>query len=113
MSSLGLPGWFRHAYSEYHAHVRFRFQLASGLGEPWTRDGCIPQGCPLSMTFIVALYLHWCRYLAAYGGVQHQLYADYLKCVSRDPDLLLNAARFTKGYVPLVGQEPAPSDVSL
>ena len=44
LSSLGLPGWFRHAYFEYHAHVRLRFNLASGLGEPWTRDGEIPQG---------------------------------------------------------------------
>ena len=51
----GLPGWFRHAYFEYHAHVRLRFKLATGLGEPWTRDGGIPQGCPLSMMFIVAL----------------------------------------------------------
>ena len=67
LSSLGLPGWFRHAYFEYHAHVRLRFKLASGLGEPWTRDGGIPQGCPLSMMFIVALYLPWCRYLAAQG----------------------------------------------
>ena len=25
LSSLGLPGWFRHAYFEYHAHVRLRF----------------------------------------------------------------------------------------
>ena len=65
LSSLGLPGWFRHAYFEYHAHVRLRSKLASGLGEPWTRDGWIPQGCPLSMMFIVALYLPWCcRYLA-------------------------------------------------
>ena len=39
LSSLGLPGWFRHAYFEYHAHVRLRFKLAAGLGEPWTRDG--------------------------------------------------------------------------
>ena len=61
---LGLPGWFRHAYFEYHAHVRLRFRLASGLGQAWTRDGGIPQGCPLSMMFIVALYLPWCRYLA-------------------------------------------------
>ena len=67
LSSLGLPGWFRHAYFEYHAHVRLRFQLASGLGEPWTREGGIPQGCPLSMMFIVALCLPWCRYLAAHG----------------------------------------------
>ena len=57
LSSLGLPAWFLDAYFEYHAHVRLRFKLASGLGEPWTRDGSIPQGCPLSMMFIVALYL--------------------------------------------------------
>ena len=55
LSSLGLPGWFRHAYFEYHAHVRLRFKLASGLGELWTRDGGNPQGCPLSVMFIVAL----------------------------------------------------------
>ena len=108
LSGLGLPGWFRHAYSEYHAHVRLRFKLASGIGEPWTRDGGIPQGCSLSMMFIVAVYLPWCRYLAAHEGFQPQLYADNLKCVSRDPDLLLSAARFTTGYVRLVGQEPAP-----
>ena len=59
LSSLGLPGWFRHAYFEYHGHVRLRFRLASGLGEPWTRDRGIPQGCPLSMnvhcSFVSAL----------------------------------------------------------
>ena len=101
LSSLGLPGWFRHAYFEYHAHVRLRFKLASDLGEPWTRDGGIPQGCPLSMMFIVALHLPWCRYLAAHGGVQPQLYADNLKCVSKDPDLLLNAARFYHWLCPI------------
>ena len=108
LSSLGLPGWFRHAYFEYHSLVRLRFKLSAGLGQPWTRDGGIPQGCPLSMMFIVALYLPWCRYLSAQDGVQPQLYADNLKCVSRDPGLLLRAARFTTGYVRLVGQEPAP-----
>ena len=46
------------------------------------------------MMFIVALYLPWCRYLAAQEGVQPQLYADNLKCVSRDPGLLLSAARW-------------------
>ena len=60
LCSLGLPGWFRHAYFECHARVWLRFKPASGLGEPWTRDGGIPQGCPLSMMFIVALYLPWC-----------------------------------------------------
>ena len=113
MSSLGLPGWFRHAYFEYHAKVRLRFRLASGLGQAWTRDGGIPQGCPLGTMFIVALYLPWCRYLAAQVGVQLQLYADNLKCMSRDPELLLHAARFTTQYVRLVGQEPAPSKCVL
>ena len=47
------------------------------------------------------------------GGVQLQLYADNLKCVSGDPDLLLNAAQFTTGYVRLVGQEPAPGKCVL
>ena len=34
---------------------------------------------------------------------------DYLNCVSSDPGLLLRAARFTSGYVRLVGHELAPS----
>ena len=43
----------------------------------------------LSMMFIVALYLPWCRYLGAQFWVEPQLYADNLKCVSRDPPGLL------------------------
>ena len=54
LSSLGLPSLFRHAYFEFHSHVRLRFKLGVGLGQPWTRDGGILQGCPLSMMFIVA-----------------------------------------------------------
>ena len=34
LSGLGLPGWFRHAYFEFHAHARLRLKLALGLGEP-------------------------------------------------------------------------------
>ena len=55
--------------------------------------GGIPQGCPLSMMFIVALFLPWCRYLSAQVGVRPQLYADNLECLSRRNDLLLHAAR--------------------
>ena len=84
------------------------FKLAAGLGQPWTRDGGIPQGCPLSIMFVLALYMPWCWYLGAQEGVEPQLYADNLKCVSGDPAALLRAARFTVGYVRLVGQEPAP-----
>ena len=112
MSSLGLLAWFRHTYFEYHSHVRLRFKLAAGLGQSWTRDGGIPQGCPMSMMFFVALYLPWCRDPGAQEEVQPPLYADNLKCVSRDPGVLLRAARFTAGYVRL-GQEPAPSKCVL
>ena len=113
LSSLGLPGWFRHAYFQYHAGVRLRFKLAAGLGESWTRDGGIPQGCPLSMMFIVALYLLWCRYLDQLPDVSPQQNADNLKCVSSRPEQLLRAAKFTSAYVGLVGQEPAPSKCVL
>ena len=57
--------------------------------------------------FIVALYLPWCTYLGAQVGVQPHLYADNLRCVSRDPGVFLCAARFTTRYVKLVGQELA------
>ena len=40
-------------------------------------------------------------------------YADNLKCLSRNPDLLLRAARFTTQYVRLVGQQPAPGKCVL
>ena len=62
---------------------------------------------------IVALYLPWCWFLSDQEGVAPQMYADDLKCVSRDPAVLLRAARFTTGYVRLVGQEPAPSKCVL
>ena len=114
LSRLGLPGWFRHVYSEYHARVRLRFKLSCGMGQSWTRDGGIPQGCSLSMIFIVALYLHWCRHLEAFRGVKPQLYADNLKCVSSDDDDdLFEDAWFTNSYIWLVGQTPAPSKCVL
>ena len=65
------------------------------------------------MMFIVALYLLWCRYLAAQVGVQPQMYANNLKSLSRSPELLLHATRFTTKYVRLVGQEPALSKCVL
>ena len=60
LSSLGLLARFRHVYFQYRAHVPLRFKLASVEGEPWGRDGGIPQGCSLCMMFTIALYLSWC-----------------------------------------------------
>ena len=67
LGRLGLPAWFRRVYFSFHRDVRLRFKLAAGLGVAWKRDGGIPQGCPLSMVFIVALYTPWCRYLEVSG----------------------------------------------
>ena len=57
LCSLGLPGWFRHAYFEYHAHVRLRFKLAAGLGEPWTRD---VHCCFVSTLVSLLICSGWC-----------------------------------------------------
>ena len=108
LGRLVLPVWFRRVNFGYHGNVRLRFKLACGLGSPWTRDGGIPQGCPLSMDFIVALNLPWCRALESIPGVRPQLYADNLMCVSGSPDALLSAARCSNMYFRLVGQEAAP-----
>ena len=55
LGRLGLPPWFRKVYLSCHNQVRLGFKLAAGFGEPWCRDGGIPQEDPLSMVFIVAL----------------------------------------------------------
>ena len=67
----------------------------------------------MSIIFIVALYLPWCRCLAAQESVEPQLYADSLKCTSGGPLVLHPAARFTAGCVRLVGQESVPSKCVL
>ena len=108
LGRLGLPDWFRRAYFSYHSQVRVSFKLAAGLGEPWCRDGGIPQGCPLSMIFIEALYVPWCRHLEARHDFKPQFDADDLKCSAERPGALFDAARFTAQYVRAVGQ-----DVSL
>ena len=57
----------------FHSQARLTFRLAAGLGESWCRDGGIVQGCPLSMVFIVALYVTWCRHLDDLPDVKPQL----------------------------------------
>ena len=113
LGRLGLPGWFRRVYFSFHDHVRLRFKLAAGLGEPWSRDGGIPQGCPLSMVFIVALYVPWCRHLESLPDIKPQLYADNLKCCTTQPRALFESAYFTARYVRLVGQDVSPGKCVL
>ena len=43
LGRLGLPDWFMRTYFSYHSQFRLRFKIAAGLGEPWCRDGGIPQ----------------------------------------------------------------------
>ena len=59
--------------------------------------GGIPQGCPLSMVFIVALCVPWWRHLEGMLFVVPLLYADNLKCSSRP----------TVQFVRAVGQDVA------
>ena len=81
----GMPPWFR--------NFRLWFKLAAGLGEPWCRDGSTPQGCPLSMVFVVALHVPSCGRLEAMPAVGPQLFADNLfKCSVVCPRALLGAA---------------------
>ena len=79
--------------------------MAAGLGEPWCRDGSMPEGCPLSMVFIVALYVPWCRRLESMPSIRRQLYADNLKCSSVCPRASFGAARLKGQYVRSVGQD--------
>ena len=66
---LGLTAWFRWVYFAFHREVRLRFKLATGLGVSWTRDDGIPHGYSLSLVFIVALCVPWCRSLGVLKGL--------------------------------------------
>ena len=113
LGRLGLPDWFRRVYFSFHSRVRLRFKLAAGLGEPWCRNGGIPQGCLLSMIFIVALHVPWCRHLDSVPEVKPQLYADNLKCSAARPRALFESANFTARYVRSVGQDVSPGKCVL
>ena len=113
LGRLGLPDWFRGAYFSFHSQGRHRFKLAAGLGEPWCRDGGIHQGCPLSMVFIVDLYVPWCRHLESMPDVKPKLCVDNLKCCAERPRALFESARFTAQYVRSVGQDVSPGKCVL
>ena len=109
LSRSGLLAWFRHAYFEFHSHVRLRFKLAIGLGQPWTRDGGIPQ----KMSFKHDVY---CCIVFALVGIWGRRRGFSLNCMLTISSVFLGIlgsscvlARFTTGYVRLVGQELAPS----
>ena len=93
--------------------VRLRFKLAARLGEPGSRDGSISQGCLLSMVFIVALYVPWCRRLESLPFIKPQLFADNLKCSSACQRALFGAAGYTVHYVKAVGQDVSPGKCVL
>ena len=96
-----MPDWFRGAHFSFHSQG-LRCKLAAGLGEPWCRDDGIPQGCPHSMVFIVALYVPWCRHLESMPDVKPQLYAA-----------LFDSAGLTAHYVRSVGQDVSPNKCVL
>ena len=72
-----------------------------------------PQCCPLSVIFIVALYVPWCLHLDSLPDVTPQLYADNLKCSAERPRALFESASFTAQYVRSVGQDVSPGKCVL
>ena len=93
--------------------LEFGLSSRPAFGKPGSERRGTPQGCPLSMIFIVALHLPWCRVLESVPGVIPRLYADNLKCVSFCPEALCSAARFTNLFIELVGQKAAPKKCVL
>ena len=83
LGRLGLVDWFRRAYFSFHSQVRLRFKLAAGLGEPWCRDVGLLHRCPLSMGFIVALYVPWFRHLESLPDGKPQLKSAFYFCPSK------------------------------
>ena len=109
LGRLGLPGWFVGLIFLFIVGFVSGLKLATGLGEPWCRDGGIPQGCPLSMVFIVALYVPWCRHLQSLPDVIPQLHADNVKCSAERSGALFGSAQ----YVRSVGQDVSPGKCVL
>ena len=72
LSSLGLPAWFRHAYFSSMHMLGCGSSLLLGFVSHGPGVGGIHQGCPLSMMFLVAVYLPSCKYLAAQERVEPQ-----------------------------------------
>ena len=56
---MGLPVGMLNAYSSFLDNLVFINSLAGGLGKPHKRACGIPQGCPLSMLFIAAMFRPW------------------------------------------------------
>ena len=48
----------------------------------------------MSMVFIVALYVPWCRHLESLPDVKPQLYADNLKCSAARQRAIFESAHF-------------------
>ena len=76
----------------------------------WFRPGLdlgwgIAHGFLISMVFMVALYVPWCRHLEGLQGATMQLHADNSKCTSHDADDILLATQYTGAYVKVVGRK--------
>ena len=112
LGRLGLPDWFRRVYFSFHNQVRLRFKLAAGLGEPWSRDGGIHQGCPLWFSLWLCMFLgvviwNLCLILSL------NFMRIILNVALLNLGLLFESAYFTAKYVRLVGQDVSPGKCVL
>ena len=96
LSSLGLLAWFRHAFLNIMLMCACGLSLQLALVSPGLGmvgfPGVLVEHDVYSCFVLALVSLFVCT-----CGVEPQLCADNLKCVSRDPDLHLSAARFTTG----------------
>ena len=57
----GLPLEVLTAYRNFHSQVEYLNTIGNGLGGPHYEPCGIPQGCPMSMTFIAFIFHAWAR----------------------------------------------------
>ena len=76
--TMGIPIGLLQAYQAFLDNLVFINSLAGGLGRPHRRACGIPQGCPLSMLFIAAMFRPWLMLMNTIGIVGRILADDVM-----------------------------------
>ena len=106
----GCPEKLITAYSAFHEHLVYHIALAGTLGQAHKHPLGIPQGCPLSMTFIAFLLVPWVRAIRHAGCIPRSL-ADDITCTATGPQhesLLIKGYSITLHYMSSMGARLAP-----
>ena len=77
----GMPPTVLQAYISFQKHIKTRNSISGGLGSPYSRKCCIPQGCPFSMMFTALMLEPWIITMEQ-KGVGPRVLADDLLIVA-------------------------------